>query len=592
MNCKTITCLLSSAIFLMLWMGCEYKTDEVFFTDVKKEVEPPDLEMTVNLDADTVYVYGSAHVKLKVKLSNKTLYSVKFIVDDQVYNQVHQDDNGYYNVDLYSGDKQSAVLRAEIYTSTGTGSIADKLSSESFQFKPKEWIVVFCKDKPRVTTEIVDGRLKVSWTPAKSKTRLKYYIQYGDHKDSTYQPWYIDSSFIGGGRYYSISTENDEIRGYYASSEIRYPTPTFTIQNRDSFVVVWDKCKFYNNIKGYRLTDGYSIDLHLGASDTSYTFKKGTFGASYWFELEMIRKHRDNSESSLLTCGSASAYYQLFVFPKGTSYSESYFPLKGNICYYYSSDYYNRNLSSFDLAKRSSLTSIRFSGSYLAISPNNSYLLSYDGLNVQVFEASSLNLIRKQASYDILGGAHFDHLSISDLGVGLFFENYSDSLYVYDLLNQKKRCRIPCRWIRGLAKISADSKYVFEPNGLYQIGEDSYTPIWVDADKKSRYVFFEFDPDRPDHICVYDGSNFLIKSCSDFSTLQTFSFNNEKMQGIDFNKQKILTSDGGKYKIYSLADGAFLGSVPAFFSSDKDAFLYDDYIFKGNCQFNINTIKE
>jgi hypothetical protein len=39
-------------------------------------------------------------------------------------------------------------IKAQIYTSTGTGSIADKVGAEAFVFTTKQWVLVYSSVKP------------------------------------------------------------------------------------------------------------------------------------------------------------------------------------------------------------------------------------------------------------------------------------------------------------------------------------------------------------------------------------------------------------------------------------------------------------
>ena len=113
---------------------------------------------------------------------------------------------------------QLLKVKAEIYTSTETGSIADKINTESFVIQTKEWVLIHETGNPVLTTEIVDGRLKLSWTPIKSSVKSRYYIYSSRASnylmDSTFNNWYIDSSFFGGTNWITITYGANDNSGY------------------------------------------------------------------------------------------------------------------------------------------------------------------------------------------------------------------------------------------------------------------------------------------------------------------------------------------------------------------------------------------
>ena len=70
-------------------------------------------------------------------------------------------------------------MRAEIVTSTGTGSLANKVGAEAFIYKSKVWTLIYVKEHPVFSAQVGEGRLKLSGTPVKNSATKKYYVRIG-----------------------------------------------------------------------------------------------------------------------------------------------------------------------------------------------------------------------------------------------------------------------------------------------------------------------------------------------------------------------------------------------------------------------------
>ena len=130
--------LFAALLGLFLFTGCEFQTDKTYFRDINKNVVAPDLQVYLNMDQDTIYVYGNAVLKLNLLLTNKKLQTVKFYVNDVEIQNVFAQPAGHYSVIIDIQQKPLTKVKVEIYTSTETGSIADKTGSESFVYKSME----------------------------------------------------------------------------------------------------------------------------------------------------------------------------------------------------------------------------------------------------------------------------------------------------------------------------------------------------------------------------------------------------------------------------------------------------------------------
>ena len=278
MRFHIISKLLFGFLLLLITNSCKYDTDEVYLNNIdRSKVPAPDLRIQLNLDNDTVYVYGHSTVRLTFQLTNKTLYDVQFYENDKQLNtESFKTGNNSYALDLYMYEHEVTKLRVVFYTSTNSGSIADNLNSEAF-INTKEWTLINIprSDIPLAKTEILDGRLRVSWDPAKTNTKVQYSIRKNDVIYNTYNTWFIDSTFIGGLASYTITADLNA-SNYETFGSAYYEMPALSINNSDLFSISWNKFKFYNAFKAYRITVGNDINATVfekGINDTSFIFR-------------------------------------------------------------------------------------------------------------------------------------------------------------------------------------------------------------------------------------------------------------------------------------------------------------------------------
>jgi len=121
----------------MLIIKYEYQIDKTYFKEVNKNAALPDLEIYLNLSTDTIYVYNSMYVNLKLYLSNKKLYAVNFYVNDTLVKATQEAGLGNYSLRIDPYNRAQFKVLAEIVTSSGTGSLADKVGAEAFIFRSK-----------------------------------------------------------------------------------------------------------------------------------------------------------------------------------------------------------------------------------------------------------------------------------------------------------------------------------------------------------------------------------------------------------------------------------------------------------------------
>ena len=583
--------LFAALLGLFLFTGCEFQTDKTYFRDINKNVVAPDLQVYLNMDQDTIYVYGNAVLKLNLLLTNKKLQTVKFYVNDVEIQNVFAQPAGHYSVIIDIQQKPLTKVKVEIYTSTETGSIADKTGSESFVYKSKEWTLLYTSDMPVCTTEIVDGRLKLSWTPNKNSSIRKYYVTQSGYMDSTTVPWYIDSSYIGGRNSYYIRCDNNDPSSFYTSTDIYYPYPKIYINSRDSVTVCWNKSLFYNNLHSYKIKMGFQTVAEKEASDTVYIPPNMYFGDNLSLDFYCTSRKKPSEDIYISHLGVPYGLY-FILRPVGTYF----FPLTGNKFYF--TNYYSPNINGyyiyqFSLDNKTVIDSIHISSlNKFTVSANNKYLLYSEPADIIYFvKTDSMVILRSKTLNEILNSNVLFGLSLSDAGTSVFYNYTLGSLVVYDWIAEKIINTIPVSQALQQFKISASGRYIFDRqiNTLFRLDAGSYAKIWGDENKSFQFSYFEFSPDASNQIALYDGTTFYLKNCGDFSTVKSFSLNNSTVVNVDFIKKKILSYIDYELYVYDLNTGNLLNTIPSYYTYSTH--LFNDYIFGGNSNaLNLNHL--
>ena len=296
---------------LLVFTSCEYSTNEIYYREVNNDVPVPTITLNTNLNSDTIIVYGTPRVNFNIQLDRNKIMATDLFVNDIKHENVESDTQGRYSFPIYSLQEGINKLKTVLYISTQTGSIADKTGNEAF-VETKEWVIIFSADKPHCTSEVVDGRLKLTWTPYKNIGSRKYYItHYWDTVlDSTSNNWYIDSTYVGYPRDYIITVADKGVSNYRALHRENYTNDKIYLTQNDSIVIKWNKWKFYNNISGYKIEHIGSMlpMVFKNPDDTTYVLK-GVRGQYYIFYITLMPQNTKNNPPLAYQIGSISRTY-------------------------------------------------------------------------------------------------------------------------------------------------------------------------------------------------------------------------------------------------------------------------------------------
>ena len=207
---------------IILIFGCnplEYQFDEN-----EKNLKPPvasDLIINTETTGDTIIAVGESQLFFQFKTDNQKIELVEVLVDSMNKFGVGYSPNSS-SVYIYSNVLTEGyhTLNFNIYTTSGSNSLADRLGSEGFKYSFTKKLL-FVEKKPKQIKNInflVDnGYLKLSWTPNNydryRKVSYKLYQKFENNSEQFVKAFsgsidttFTDPGYIGGGVSYRIET--------------------------------------------------------------------------------------------------------------------------------------------------------------------------------------------------------------------------------------------------------------------------------------------------------------------------------------------------------------------------------------------------
>jgi len=275
--------------------SCTYSPGGENFVDVDQNTTPPQVQnLTLDLNQDTLVVY------------QKTRYNFHFVSDKQpilgvvitLNNQDFVYDTVVGSIDINPKVIPEGVysMVMKVYTTSGTGSLADVTGNEGFLFT-KEWVVIVEHPKApdlKVTSTIENGFLKFSWDKFDSPYFHAYNLLIVNHglgasysikfqsPDSTS---FVDSLYVGGDIDAELITEYKELNGDLNAGKTNYsynyPIDLYFTENEDSLTVSWTKNPF--QCKQYYFTNT-ALKLPI-QSDSIYKVPAPGMGAPIEYQI-------------------------------------------------------------------------------------------------------------------------------------------------------------------------------------------------------------------------------------------------------------------------------------------------------------------
>lgn len=578
---------------LMLFSSCIYEPLGRYENPVNANPTAPQItNLELNVNSDTLWVYGNQKLKYHFKSSNEKqdILGLKIYIDGVICDSV-MSDNGEFNILQSALSEGIHKMNILLYTKSGTGSIADRLNTESILLT-KKWVVIADYTKKNVTSTIENGYLKLHWDRYKNLDLKSYKIQYSGETKNDY---YVDSLYYGAQRTFNINVEktNGDIItwGSLVVAE-NIAKPELKISADNTYYITWHKSPYYNSIK-YRYEFHNSDDNSPAYGD--YGFKNGNdtvyvgslhFSDYFNFTLYTMPKKVNESTNDYM------------IYPRGymLQYAGEPANIRANTSYtsadtltsFDTKNVYKYFLNGQTVYNEPILPASSSGFVALQLSPRGKYLL---GINY----ASSTTGMRYFAKNLSTGNVYYMNytqpgsyelnynlsMHISDNGIGIF--EFANKELLFDFKNNTE---IASRTLSSpqsdsfLFKISPDGKHVISSIYSENVVPDVFNINASNLEKiynvEATYTKWQFNPIDPNMITSVKNKTLSVIQCEPYALIRKIEFaSDEVFMSIDYFTNEILTINANQFIIRSLNSGNVIKKIT---KRQEQYYLYDNFI--------------
>jgi hypothetical protein len=580
------------AFFLLLLAlgSCEFEPSGEFSPDIELG-DPPPVWIDLNAEDDTIFLVVEGSVNFNFQTTERKLHMIRVCLGDRC--EEFESGTGSFKISIYENVSLGThVLTIEIYTGTGSGSIADALGTEAFLYS-KTWTVIV---QNMATPE--EGRLKLRWNKYYGNDFKEYVIVKTPEGAESYTLAVIkdkDRTFDYDWLYFGekaefkveVITNTNKINWNSIIYDDDLPRVSNEVNNHE-LTLTWDKSKYIDNITGYgiyKMEDNtYKLFAEINDNNIfSYTPDNLKFSRLYHFTfLPIPRKmpvYQGGLNDKVKYLGSTTSNYIGDEFEGGAIAT----PL-GDFIYYRITDHTNTNyIYEYNYIKQEITDKIKVGKQNFefAVSPNRKYILIVDFFEKVIFYNTATKEI-KTYTMDSFPGKYKNatYPAISNSGKGiitLYLPDNLDSPYhntlVYDFADDKSIFQVSPHSFKY--HISADGKYFcFCGHTMYQIFEDTalIIPEFSNELIKGPLSFHMNDPEL---YIIYSNDYLYVKKISDLSTVSEFYLADERLLNIDYNVNKFLTASLDKLHLYDFETGEELWNYPWEFGYRDVRFCYN-----------------
>jgi len=445
---------------LLIFYSCEYSPPEIPLTEVEKPSEQaPSISIDLTPEMDTIMLSTSVNVSYKVDVGSLNLYDVKFLLDGTDMGTLYNDSKGHYATTLSSAKIGDGLheLKVRTYTSTNSGSIADKVQAEGYlyEFTWPVFVNKEAKDQMKFTNlQSVANGIKLSWFKYDYADFQRYTVSKSSiipnqskelvNTENPYITSVVDNNYIEGDFVtYSLYTYMDGFAMDSRSYVEEIKKPKLTIHTDQTVGVNWSPSKYPQNIKSYYLktsgpTFGYPEDKEItDLNQTSATFsEKIGFGGNYGMQLRYIPKGYDGYNTFDVKGGLTEFALgdSIPAFQRGFLISD-----KSSILIYNNGKFSKYNYATHQSSGSLSITPIESVYQRYIVGSASGKLFGYfEGQLFVVRNSEDLSLVKK-LNIEAYDGFNFRvrNISLSDEGTIAMIDN-SNTLRIFNTSTGQK----------------------------------------------------------------------------------------------------------------------------------------------------------
>jgi len=606
-----------TTLFYFTIASCEYNENEIFERNLDTNVTPPNIE-TVYLDLasdqDTVDLLYN-RIFFSFKSSNQKIKFVIFFIDGDSVGTANSN-KGYFDLNyqfLYVGTHK---LKIELFTSSGTGSIADSVNAEGFLFTTKEWVIkVHNTSYSNVTTTVANGFLKLRWP--KPYENASEYIIYRNYTEigRTTDCEFIDKGHVGEATDYYVKYISPYTGDLTTLGWVDVPKEMnlkFTADKNNNYTVNWGNLKYYAAIGSITIRscytnsffDGYAVETTTDISKTGFQIPTSYFGQVRKYQMILLPKYPNPLNDPSVYDRYAVFGSPFFEFVIGYPFPifQNFMHVSNSEILYHTNMYDHSSICYDDTIYRYSLTENKIVDRYRynmpdyewsddhyrypTISPNGNYYFATTVYENTVVIGSANNL-SNCSIVDLSNTLTYYNLKIPISNVGTGIICGSSKKYLYDFINDCSLGYIEESVNPYDYNLSPDGKYIFisfwHTINMYEYNNDTITYIGQISDAADYFHFINNDPHKA---IGWNASSKILKvyNCPDLSVIKSFSLPEDDILDVDYLNNRILSFSPYLLVVRSLTDGSIQYQIPVSFSyaTFNKCYLSGNSIFHQN----------
>lgn len=570
----------ATLLIVLVLNACTYTLDDLYENKVDKNVAPPNMTVVnLDLEKDTVFAYSDRKINFKFKTDNQAIQGAKLLVDGITIDSVAAAE-GQLKFQSYNITNGNHSLELKIYTSSGTGSIADKLGNESWTIS-KKWVLVVDNDKSNNLKYVVkDGYLHIINNKRyRSGDFISYILKRGGWTPVTVgeqqqQQEIVDSTYVGEGDEFKMYVKQSdgsllywgELKMPYELSEVH-----FGVRSDRDFYFWWHRSRFYNAMKGYRFSLKYEVYTESkNEADTVLNLPNTHFNDYINFVLEYVPDLRNPFYSSSKT--NFRRYYNDYAALKMKT-TDSYFYYTKQSGADEISWTYKDTIYKYSMTNLSYTSKKRILEGYTSVgttSPHADYFMGYYAPTTNNFRYFAKNMKTGKISYLDSYANYSDGISqyspISDNGITLIMNLHYET--AYDMENNSNLfIHSHENKTSTSMKISSDGKYyMYYSDSLYVYSaKQGISGVQQIMPKSNFYVtdFYEFNSEDPNQLVITIGQKLTVYQCQPFAVMLNVNLpQGEQVLYIDYFNNEILCGNTNVYRVRSLKTGELIYELP------------------------------
>jgi hypothetical protein len=562
----------------LLLSSCVYEPDGWYDAPVHPASEAPAVQVVeLGLEADTVFVYGTRTIHFSFDAGRSDVLMVKLLVDGEVVDSVAEG-TGVLQYVVYGNRPTPSLheLELQVFVTSGTGSIADKLLVEGFLLSQK-WVMVYNKYmSANLQSTIDNGNLLLSWDAYRSADFKAYEVVRGSYEyfkvAETITTNYLDQSYVGEGGTFRVNviTLDGKRRSW---GELTLPgiisAPRLKAIGENSYVIYWSPTPFYKAFKAYHLTIDYNEKHTFTSVNDTLIASTAKFGKRLDLSLMVqpvdgnVMYNASNPYSFRVNDDSYAGIEISIAHPahEFTQINPGELAINDG-----------RYMRVYSPSARGFIREVALrtddQNAYGRLSPRGKYFLGYTNneapFNPQYFSTNleTGTTLSQPALKSVMNNQM--HLSaIADNGMGLVigsnfeagfnFNTATRTYYQYSGANLNS------------VRLSSDGKYsltIFDSIYLRRIEAQRSIRVASIGSYSYSERDIEFNPLNSNELVMTADRKLMVYQCEPFKSVHKFDLQaNESMLFIDFFRREVLTGMPRKLYIRKLDDWTLLKEI-------------------------------